>query len=146
MNQFAVIIPYFGQFKPSILLFLESCNRNPDIDWLVFTDCSIPEGVILKDHIMWHSMNLEDVHQLAEEKLCVSLTLNRPYKLCDLKPMYGLIFTDYIKGYSFWRFGDTDVIYGDVFNFLIRIGYNNYDKITIRKALFRNLNLFSPLL
>ena len=129
MNKFAVIIPYFGQFKPSIVLFLESCKRNPNIDWLVFSDCDIPEKVRISKNILWHSMVLDEVRTLAENKLGCPVSLNRAYKLCDLKPMYGLIFEDYIRDYLFWGFGDTDVIYGDVFNYLNTICYDQYDKI-----------------
>ena len=129
MNRFVIIIPYFGIFKASIALFLESCNRNPNIDWLVFSDCGIPENVVINSNIIWHPMTLEDVCLLAEKKLGCKVTLNRAYKLCDLKPMYGLIFEDYIKDYEFWGFGDTDVIYGDVFSFLNKIGFEQYDKI-----------------
>lgn len=129
MNQFAVVIPYFGLFKPSIVLFLESCNRNPDIDWLVFTDCKVPDQVTLKSNVKWFICSLSDIKSLAERKLKNSISLERAYKLCDIKPMYGLIFEDYLDGYAFWGFGDTDVIYGDVSGYLARIQYNNYDKI-----------------
>ena len=37
-NKFAVVIVYFGQFKNSISLFLSSCIRNPDVDWLFFLE------------------------------------------------------------------------------------------------------------
>ncbi|MBQ6478597.1 MAG: hypothetical protein IJI44_04420 [Erysipelotrichaceae bacterium] len=129
MNKFVVIIPYFGEFKASITLFLESCNRNPGIDWLIFTDCKVPEGVCLGGNILWKQMNLSDVKQLAEQKLQCEVTLNRAYKLCDMKPMYGLIFEEYIKEYEYWGFGDTDVIYGDVLSYLKRLEYERYDKI-----------------
>ena len=43
--------------------------------------------------------------------------------------MYGLIFEDYITNYEFWGYGDTDVIYGQLLVYLIKLGYQNYDKI-----------------
>lgn len=129
MNRFAVIIPYFGQFKPSIALFLESCKRNPAVDWLIFTDCDIPEAVTLTSNIHWHAATLESVSALAREKLKLPINLTRAYKLCDLKPFYGMIFADWLNGYEYWGFGDTDVIYGDVAGYLEAIGYTAYDKI-----------------
>ncbi len=129
MNKIVVIIPYFGEFKPSISLFLESCNRNKDIDWLIFTDCKIPKGITLNNNIVWNFTTLKEVRELAEEKLECKISLEKAYKLCDLKPMYGLVFEDYITHYEYWGFGDTDVIYGNLMAYLDKICYQNYDKI-----------------
>jgi hypothetical protein len=118
MNRFAIIIPYFGKFKPSISLFLESCNRNPDVDWHIFTDCPVPENVELKENIKWHAATLDYVSGLIREKLGWTVSLTRPYKLCDLKPFYGLLFEEYLTGYEYWGFGDTDVIYGHLTKYL----------------------------
>lgn len=129
MNRFAVIIPYFGKFRPSISLFLESCNRNSEVDWLIFTDCQLPSGISINQNIYWNKATLEDVRNLAEKKLQRRIVLNRAYKLCDLKPFYGVIFSDYLSGYEYWGYGDTDVIYGQLAAFLSKIHYADYDKI-----------------
>ena len=129
MNRIAVIIPYFGQFKPSIVLFLESCNRNPEIDWLVFTDNPVPDRISLNTNVKWNITSLEGIHELACQKLDMQIALERAYKLCDLKPFYGLIFEDYLKQYSHWGYGDTDVIYGRIAPFMRKINYTQYDKI-----------------
>ena len=129
MKKFAVIIPYFGQFKPSVSLFLESCKHNPDIDWFIFTDCPVPEKVVLSENIKWHKFTLAEFNCLASEKLKHNIALERPYKLCDMKPFYGNIFSDYISSYEYWGFGDMDVIYGNVTDYLQKIQYFKYDKI-----------------
>lgn len=129
MNRFAVIIPYFGRFKPSMALFLNSCNRNPEIDWFVFTDCPIPDQVALGKNIRWIPATLKDIHRMAEEKLNMPVRLDRVYKLCDLKAFYGIVFEDYLSGYEYWGFGDVDVIYGQLFRYLERMNYAAYDKI-----------------
>ena len=129
MSKFAVIIPYFGTFKPSIVLFLESCNRNPRIDWHIFTDCNIPEGITLNSNVKWHTSTLETISSLVNEKLGFQITMSRAYKLCDLKPFYGLLFSDYLNCYEYWGYGDTDVIYGNVVSYLEKINYSRYDKI-----------------
>ena len=129
MKKFAVIIPYFGQFRPSVSFFLESCKLNLDIDWHIFTDYSIPENIVLSPNIVWHNFTLDKFNQLASEKLCHDIVLERPYKLCDIKPFYGIIFSDYISSYEYWGFGDMDVIYGNVIDYLQKIQYFKYDKI-----------------
>lgn len=129
MNKFAVVIPYFGCFKPSISLFLESCNRNNEIDWFIFTDCTEPQNVKLNDNIHWKRTTLENVRKLGEKKLKTKIRLNKAYKLCDLKPFYGLIFEDYLTNYEYWGYGDVDVINGRIFYHLNQIDYGKYDKI-----------------
>ncbi|RUQ45547.1 hypothetical protein D8M30_15595, partial [Corynebacterium pseudodiphtheriticum] len=39
------IIPYFGCWPFWMPFFLESCRHNPDIDWLLFSDCPMPANV-----------------------------------------------------------------------------------------------------
>lgn len=41
-----------------------------------------------------------------------------PYKLCDIKPALGLVHADDLKDSDWWGFGDHDVIYGNLRQFL----------------------------
>lgn len=129
MNKFAVVLPYFGKFKPSIVLYLESCNRNSEVDFYIFTDCEVPDTVKTGRNIKWIKSSLNKVNELIYNKLSFDIKLEKAYKLCDIKPFYGLIFADYLKNYEYWGFGDTDVIYGDLTTFLNKINYSAYDKI-----------------
>ena len=129
MDRFAIIIPYFGKFRPSINLFLESCRRNPQIDWLFYTDCPWPSAEPMPANIRWTASTLEATKALAERKLNAPVNLTRPYKLCDLKVFYGKIFEDDLSEYTWWGFGDTDIIYGDIRGFLDKINYDSWDKI-----------------
>ena len=129
MDRFAIIIPYFGKFRQSINLFLESCRRNPQIDWLFYTDCPWPSTEPVPSNIKWTSTTLEATKALAEEKLQVPVNLERPYKLCDLRPLFGKVYEDDIREYSWWGYGDTDVINGDIRGFLDKIDYCQWDKI-----------------
>lgn len=44
------------------------------------------------------SSSLADIQQRAEQKLHISAKLPTPYKLCDFRPIYGIIFEDYLRG------------------------------------------------
>lgn len=58
---------------------------------------------------------LPEFSNLIREKLFPSdaqFALASGYKLCDLKPMYGLLFEEQLNGYDYWAFGDCDVLYG----------------------------------
>ena len=62
---------------------------------------------------------VEEFSQLVQEKLlgpdargASPFRLPGGYKLCDLKPMYGVLFAEELKGYDYWAFGDCDLMYG----------------------------------
>jgi hypothetical protein len=58
------------------------------------------------------------IHAVDDFQLLYSRALNFPdliidgQTLKDLKPMHGLVYESYLKGYSHWGFGDLDLIYG----------------------------------
>lgn len=121
------IIPYFGEFNNYFQLFLNSCEKNPDYDWLIITDNSdeyvFPSNVIVK------RMSFKNIQNLVKSKFDFKVNLTYPYKLCDLKPMYGYIFSDFLKEYRFWGHCDTDLIFGKISNFINEEDLNYYDKI-----------------
>ena len=127
MNKFAVVIPYFGKLKPSFALWYESARRNPDVDFFIFSDDCEPENPA--SNIKWTPFTLQKFNELAVKKLKVDFKITRPYKLCDFKPMHGVIFEDYLKGYEYWAYGDVDVLYGKISEFLEKIDYKKYCKI-----------------
>jgi hypothetical protein len=109
-----VLLPYFGQWPDYLPLFLDGCRRNPEFNFLFVTDCPPPPA---PPNVEFVKLSLADVLRLANTKLGVSVAFKRSYKLCDLRPAYGLIFEDYLRGWDFWEFGDIDCIYGRLRNF-----------------------------
>jgi hypothetical protein len=82
---------------------------------------------------------------MISQKLCLKVQIKFPYKLCDFKPAYGLIFSELIRGYHFWGHGDIDVIFGRIRNFITDDILNSYDLVCVRPdfltgyfTLFRN--------
>lgn len=72
----------------------------------------------------------------------------RPYKLCDLKPMYGYIFEEYLKEFNFWGHCDVDTIMGNLDKWLSEEFLERYDKLfclghmTIYRNSFANNRVF----
>lgn len=91
-------------------LFLRSCAENPDIDWLFFSDCGVPEG--LPDNVRIESISYAGYCALVSQRLQIDFHPQSPYKLCDIKQALGFIHADRLDGYDFWAFGDIDLIYG----------------------------------
>ncbi len=106
------LIPFFGNWPFWFAFFLESCRHNPTIDWLLFTDCPIPEDA--PGNVRFVPMTFAEYCDLVSERLGIDFHPAQPYKLCDIKPALGAVHEDQLAGYDFWAFGDIDVIYGNL--------------------------------
>lgn len=128
LKKCALILPYFGNFHNYFQLFLNSFGNNEYFDLYIFTNnkykYQYPKNVILVN------MELSEIKSRIENKINLSISLNTPYKLCDYKPTYGLIFEDYIKEYEYWGHCDCDLIFGNLEKILLPLlNQNLYDKL-----------------
>lgn len=126
MNKICIVGVYFGKFKNYFSLWLKSCEYNSSIDFYIFTDI-LYEGY-KPSNVHFINMTLTRLKSIASEKLNLNISLERPYKCCDLKPFYGTIFKDYMHRYEYWGHCDLDLIFGDVGFFLDKYNYSEYDK------------------
>lgn len=106
-----LIIPYFGKLPNYFDFFLESCASNTDFDFLLFTDQVVKAG---KENIFVYHYTWEEFTAYINDKLGDDFGIKQPYKLCDFRPAYGLIFSDYIEGYDYWGHCDCDLIFGQL--------------------------------
>lgn len=143
-----VLIPYFGKFPWYFPYFLHSCKFNATIDFLIFSD--IDNIYRLPQNVQIINKSFNEIKALISKKLNIDVNLGFPYKLCDFKPAYGLIFDDYTTGYDFWGQSDIDIIYGDLRSFMTFEILNNNDFISLRHdyttgcfALYRNEGLMN---
>lgn len=90
----AIIVCWFGKLPEYFKMWEYSCSKNQDYDFLFFTDH--PQSYKFKN-IKFIKFSLNDFNKLATEKLNVEINVKKPYKLCDFRPAYGLIFEDYLK-------------------------------------------------
>ena len=128
MNKKCVLIlPYFGKFNNYFQLFLKSCEKNPQYNWKIFTDND--ECYVFPVNVEVIKTSLEEVKNIAESKLGFSICLDKPYKLCDYKPAYGLIFEEMIGEYEYWGHCDCDLIFGNLDKMLIPLLKKGYSKI-----------------
>ena len=130
-NKIAIVIPYFGKWPKYFSIFLQSCKNNQNIiDFIFFTDIKRPN--IYPENVSFQLFSLKDFNTLASQKIGLEVSVSKPYKLCDFKPCYGLIFEDYLRQYEFWGHGDEDLILGDLSQFLPAL-IEKYDFISVRK-------------
>lgn len=122
----ALIIPYFGEWPAWFPLYLRGCELNPVIDILFFTDCKIPE--MSPSNVYFYPISFEKYKTRVSEALGIDFNHHkRYYKLCDLKPFYGVIHKKELERYDFWGYGDIDVVYGNLKLLLTEENLLRYD-------------------
>lgn len=128
MNDICLIIPYFGTFPRWMPLFIKSCIYNSTIDFLIITDDSTfmdPDA----QNIRVVRMSFPQMQELIKAKLGKEARCPRPYKLCDYRPCFGVIFEQYLSSYEYWGHCDIDTILGDIRGTVEKLGYKKYDRL-----------------
>lgn len=121
------IIPYFGKFNNYFQLFLNSCKQNNQTNFLILTDDTTAFDYPQNVTVIYTS--LEEISTRAESALHRPIHINRAYKLCDFKAIYGILFADLIQDYDYWGYCDTDLIFGNFDGMIEKIFEQDYDKI-----------------
>lgn len=127
LRKCAFVLPYYGRFPQYFQLFLNSCEANPDFDWLVFTDDHTVYHY--PDNVHVHYETFADMQRRVREAFDFHPELGTPYKLCDLKPMYGYLFAEWLEDYQYWGYCDCDVILGKLSHFITDELLSGYDKL-----------------
>lgn len=131
MTKIAIVIPFFGKLPAIADYFFASAGNALDLDILLLTDA--PPAAKLPANVKIHAFTLAEFNDLATRRLGIPIQVRTPFKLCDFKPAYGVIFQEYLRNYEFWGFGDVDVIYGDVARLLGPL-LDGHDIISCRKG------------
>lgn len=137
MTRIIIICCYFGKLPEYFSVWLMSCGWNPSIDFLFVTDQETGEH---PDNVKILKSSLEEVKARAENVLGFAPRLDKPYKLCDYKVLYGLMFEEECRNYDFWGHCDLDLIFGDLRKFITEKRLAFYDRIYPygHLALYRN--------
>jgi hypothetical protein len=139
----AFIVVYFGSVPWYFRLFIKSCAHNPDVDFILVTDIDL-KGDVANNIIVVRS-SLDEISKRCTDRLGFKINLLNPYKLCDLRPAYGWIFSDLIEVYDFWGYCDIDLVFGNIRSLITTDILNRYEVVTARReyiagffSLFRN--------
>lgn len=128
MKELVFIIPYFGKFNNYFQLFLNSCKNNKNVDWIIYTDdktkYDYPENIKIK------YITFEEMKKKVQKKIEFLIKLEKPYKLCDYKAIYGIIFEEEIRKYKYWGHCDVDLIWGNIEKLIFPLlEKEEYDKL-----------------
>ena len=118
---------YFGCLPNYFDLWLESCRKNPNIDFIIFTDDVITK--VIPQNVKIYVIKQEDFISKIEESYDFPIRIYSPYKLTDFKPAYGDVFKDLIEPYDYWGYCDIDMLFGDLLKYISTPMENGYEKI-----------------
>lgn len=124
-NKICIIGVYFGKLPNYFPLWLKSAEHNPTVDFYIFTDQKLSS---LPINVRCVAMDLTSMRKRATDLLGFEANLFKPYKCCDYKPIYGLLFSDFVKEYDYWGHCDFDLIFGDLQYFFDLYNLYNYDR------------------
>lgn len=116
LTRIGIVLPYFGKLPNYFPLFLQSCRRNPTIDWLVYTDSS--RELDWPENVKVHKTTFDAFRSRIQKSFDFPICLESPYELCDFKPTYGDTLQEDLQKYDFWGHCDCDLIFGDLRRFL----------------------------
>lgn len=143
VKSIVVVANYFGDWPVWINFFMESCRRNPSVNWIIYTDCGPPEN--LPPNVRINAITFHEYKNLVASRLGLTFDPARPYKLNDVKPMLGFIHEPDIAGYDFWGHCDLDLVFGDIRSIYTADILDTYDVISSHAkrisghfALYRN--------
>ena len=138
MKKCCLILLYFGKMPNYFPLFLKSCSCNPSFNWLIFTDDKTPYDY--PENVKCEYTTFQNIKKKIQSEFDFPVFIETPYKLCDFRPAYGLVFADYLKDYRFWGYCDNDLIFGDMEYFLPDEFIEQYDKLFClgHLVIFRN--------
>lgn len=140
MNSIMLISPYFGtKFPDTFSVLIDSLKENPTIQFLIPTDIDFSEFDGIPNVTFVHE-TLENLNKKIDVILGYHGILNNAYKLCDFRPMFGVLFSKYISSREWWGYFDPDIIFGNIRSFLTPKVLNSYDRIFTQGhlTLFRN--------
>lgn len=143
-----VLSLYIGQWHPLLPLFVKSAAANPVISWkLIGSPLPPTVATPLPSNVSHVPLTLRDFEAVVKSQLGLDVHIDNPQKLCDFRPALGMLFPELIEKSYFWGFCDTDIIVGDLSNFINQEILDRYPKLWIRGhfSLFRNCRQMNEL-
>ena len=126
MPKILVMSIYFGKMPEHFPAFCESVKKNSNIDFLLVTDANVEN---LPKNMRVKNISFEETVERFRSLFDFDIVLDRPYKLCDFKPVWCCAFSEELKDYDFWGVCDLDMIFGNILNFLPEEIFEHNDKI-----------------
>jgi hypothetical protein len=115
LKKILIIIPYFGKFPEWVDLYFETLRQNSTIDFFFFTDCAIEKYE--SPNIKYKKISFQEYVKSVNIKKNINFSPNNAYKICDLRPLFGIVHKEIITGYDFYGWTDMDILFGNIRSF-----------------------------
>jgi hypothetical protein len=135
----AFVIPYYGRLPDYFDVWLISATHNPKFDFLFFTDL-VYDGE-LPANVKFITISFDDLKEKIQGLFSFPISLEGPYKFCDFRPAFGLIFQEYLEGYDFWGNCDIDLVFGQIDRFITEDLLASYERIQYMGHFTLNRNI-----
>lgn len=106
------VVPWYGEYPLWMKYFLMSIENNPEFNWLLVSEEKPIET--LPGNCSFLELSTNQLEEVILDSIGIQPQIYHPYKLCDFKPAYGEIFSDYLVGYDYWGYCDLDVVFGNL--------------------------------
>lgn len=128
MKKIIMFTTFFGRIPDYFDMFIQSIGYNKTIDFIIFTDTQIDDK-LLSSNIKIIYISFEELVSVFQKVFPFKISCKTPYKITDYRPAFGEIFNQLIKGYDFWGYCDSDIIFGDIRKFITDEILENNDRI-----------------
>ncbi|WP_047457290.1 DUF6625 family protein [Vibrio fluvialis] len=130
MNKILIIVPYYGELPKYFRHWLKTCKKNQQLDWLIVSD---DKNEYIKDslpkNVRYLNLNIDELQERVNKIIGFDFRYFTPYRLCDCRPFFGMMFEEQTSKYEFWGWSDIDLLYGDLSVFLNQDRLDKFDKI-----------------
>lgn len=127
-----IVVPYYGSWPAFMHPYLESLRLNPLLEVVFVTDLDpFPDS---PHNVTYHRLTFAELGSRIREAFEVDVSRLSPYKLCDFRPAYGVLFADLLQQADFWGHGDNDMVFGDVGSVLTPERLDAYDVLSFKKG------------
>lgn len=135
-NRVCIISIYIGKLPELIQAWIKSCGYNKEFDFILICDdkieCEIPNNLKIINQTIFQLKNR------FQKCFDFPISLENSYKLCDYRAIYPHAFHDELSSYEWWGFCDTDMIFGNLKNFITNEMLDKYERI----GMYGHLSLF----
>lgn len=123
----AFVVCWFGRLPDYFDVWEKTCEYNRDYTYLLITDDKVNRK--MSENVIYIPFSRELFKKRVNERIVPNASIKKPYRLCDFRPMYGVIFKEELQEYDFWGYCDIDLIFGNINSFLKTEDFINYEAI-----------------
>ena len=125
-----LVTTWSGPLPKYLPLFLGTAAHNPTVEFLFVADS--PQPYALPSNVRWVERSLPDLLNGMSDRLGCDLRRAEPFKLCDVRPAFGVALADLLEGCDFWGNVDCDLVLGNLRAFATDERLANHDILSFK--------------